>query len=380
MKKKKIIITVVTILGVLGSIASIISIVMIYGKDILNVFPYIAIIIKNGIGTALGVFSAFLFLVSLFWVVLFRHEVRKVKAATDVFLLLGLIGFIVSGLIHVDYRMPEDATPMISELKKEKEALQRELVTSKETIRQKENENALVKREKEKLGKEVEIQKNQSKVYGDTIQQKENENALVKQEKEKLAREVETQKQQNKTYGDTIAQKDKEISNLNKQLTDSLSEVKKLTNKIALLEKENQNFQDEVSNLKKSSIPQQVSFEYVNYKLFLIDGDKRKELLTRYLIHQYSMSKNRKTIAVIGGKGSYYYDFIVFNADRDLSDLSSWEIVNHATTPPKNLKWVSDKVLRIDLIQLSGLHLSFHKISLEGTGTYDITINEINSW
>ena len=80
-------------------------------------------------------------------------------------------------------------------------------------------------------------------MYGDTIQQKENENALVKQEKEKIAKEVETQKQQNKTYGDTIAQKDKEISNLNKQLTDSLSEVKKLGNKISLLEKANRDFQ-----------------------------------------------------------------------------------------------------------------------------------------
>ena len=79
MKKKKIIITVVTILGVLGSIASIISIVMIYGKDILNVFPYIAIIIKNGTGTPLGLFSAILFLISLFWVFLFRHDVRKFK-------------------------------------------------------------------------------------------------------------------------------------------------------------------------------------------------------------------------------------------------------------------------------------------------------------
>ena len=92
------------------------------------------------------------------------------------------------------------------------------------------------------------------------------------------------------------------------------------------------------------------------------------------------MSKNRKTIAVIGGKGSYSYYLIVFESLTVISSyLSSWEIVNHATTPPKNLKWVSDKVLRIELIQLSGLHLSFHNISLEGTGTYDITINEINS-
>lgn len=121
-------------LGITGIIGIFTLMVMLLGRDILTLFPYIAIIIKNGIGTPLGLFSAFLFWVSLFWVLLFRQEVRKVKVATGVFLLLGLIGFIVSGLIHVNYRMPEDATPMITELRKEKEALQRELVTSKEGL------------------------------------------------------------------------------------------------------------------------------------------------------------------------------------------------------------------------------------------------------
>lgn len=332
------------IIGIIGLIG--IGAIVKFWRGILNIFPHVAKIIENTIITPLGIFSAILFsLLFLFWIFLFRHEVRKVKVATGVLILLSLAGFIVSGLVHVDYRIPEDATPMITELRKEKEALQRELVTTKETIRQKENENVLVKREKEKLGKEVEIQKNQSKVYGDTI-----------------------------------AQKDKEISNLNKQLSDSLSESKKLANRISLLEKENRDFQVEISSLKKSSILQQVRFEHTNKKLSLIEGDKRKELLTDYSILEYSASKGRKKIAVIGEKASHYC-LIVFNADRDLTDLSVWEIEYHANTPPKNLKWVSDTVLRIDLISYfqQGAYPKFNNISLEGTGTYDITINEINS-
>jgi hypothetical protein len=369
-------------IGAIGTILALtVTLVVIFRKDIFNIFPYISIIIKKGFGTPLGQFSAILFLISLFWIFLFRHDVSKFKG---VLLFLGLAGFIVSGLIPINYRMPEDATPMITELRKEKEALQRELVTSKETIQQKENENALIKREKEKLGKEVEIQKNQSKAYGDTIQQKENENAFVKQEKEKLVKEVETQKQQNKTYGDMIAQKDKEISNLNRQLTDLSSEAKELRSKVSLLEKQYRESQVEISNLKKSTAIPQVRFEYADKKLFLIDGEKRKQILTTYSINEYSKSKNGKKIAAIATKPDHRYYLIVFNADGELSDSSVWEIKDHSLEGPKNLKWVSDTVLRVYLSQRSppsgfAVLLQFEDVILfSGTGNYEITIDEFN--
>lgn len=362
------------ILGLVRSLA-ILGILGLFGGAIAKFWRGILVIIGNAIETPLGRFSTILFFVSLLGVFLFRHEVRKVKVAiaASVLLALSLGGFTASGVIHHNSRIPEDRTLKITQLENQTDALQKELVTARETIYQKDNE-------KEKLAKQVEMLRQQNKTYRDTIQQKENENTLVKQEKEKLAKEVETQKQQNKTYADTIAQKDKEISNSNKQLSDSLSESKKLGNKISLLEKENRDFQVEISNLRKTSIPQQVSFEYTNKKLFFNNGDKRTELLTDYSILQFSVSKGRGKIAVIGGKGSSYC-VIVFNADRDLTDLSVWDIDYHANTPPKNLKWVSDTVLRIDLISYfqQGAYPKFNNISLEGTGTYDITINEINS-
>lgn len=307
------------ILGILGLIT---GAFVEFGKGIL-------VIIGNGIGTPLGRFSTILFFVLLLGGFLFRHEVRKVKVAiaAGVLLLLSLGGFTASGLIHDNFRMPEDATPKISQLEKQKDALQKELVIAKDTIGQKDNE------------------------------------------KGKLTKQVETLQQQNKTYGDAIQQKDREISNIRVQLTDS-------KNRISLLEKQSQDLQVEVSNLKKISEIPHVRFEYTNKKLFLIDDDKRKELFADYKLYEYSLSKSGKKIAVIGDKGYYYY-LIVSNADRDLSNLSVWEVNLPGYDPPKNLKWVSETVLRVNLESKS--IIKFDKFLLKGTGTYDITIDEINS-
>lgn len=149
-------------------------------------------------------------------------------------------------------------------------------------------------------------------------------------------------------------------------------------NRISLLGKQNQDLQAEVSNPNKTTEIPQVRFEYTNNKLSLIDGEKRKELFTNYKLYEYSLSKSRKKIAVIAAEERWrYYFIIVSNVDRDLFDSSVWEINLAGYGPPKNLKWVSDTVLRVYLE--SSDTIKFDNILLKGTGTYDITVDEINS-
>jgi len=175
----------------------ILGLLLIFSTGILNTFHYIAIFIKNGIATPLGLFSAILSVLSLLGGFLFRHEVRRVKVAICVLLFFSLAGFTFSGLIQYNNRIPKDPTPMITEFSKEKEALNRELVSLKDITRQKENTNALINQQKDKMTKEVEIQKQQLRTYAEMIQQKEKEISSLKQEKEKLGKVIQTEKQQN---------------------------------------------------------------------------------------------------------------------------------------------------------------------------------------
>lgn len=399
-------------IGTIVAILTFLVVLVVYKNELTNGLLNFATSIRNTIRTPLSITLVILSCLSLLAVFLYRHEGRKVKVGTWVLLLFSLGGFIVASL----YPMPQDTT-LISELTKGKEALQKELLNSKETIRQKENanalltqqkekltkgaetlrqqdktngdriqqiqnENALLKQENAKLGKEVDTINQQNKKYADTIQKKGDENNLLKQQNENLAKDIETQKQQNKTHGDVIQKKDKEILDLNGQLSEA-------RNKASLLEKGNRELQTQVSNLKKST--KTPIFECADNKLFMIDGDDKKELFTEYKIKECSISKTAKKIASIGYKDHYH--LIVFNADRNLSDKSVWHISDHSSSEdPRNLKWVSDTVLRIYLIEsvtiqiISGRFVSkpsgkltFENALLKGTGTYEITIDETNS-
>jgi len=159
---------------------------------------------------------------------------------------------------------------------------------------------------------------------------------------------------------------------LNKQLTE-------LQNKVSILEKENQDSQAEIANLKKCAAIPQVSFEYTNNKLFLIDCDKRREILTpAYSISEFAKSKTGNKIAVILSRAGDYF-VMISNADGELSNRSFWNIHGVPSyNPPKNLKWVSDTILRVYLESIGSM-LKFDHILLKGTGIYEITIDETNS-
>lgn len=166
----------------------------------------------------------------------------------------------------------------------------------------------------------------------------------------------------------------KRISELEVELTDALSRVKDL-------ETEKQELQVKISKLTKPE-KETVSFVLKGKKLFLRDGDKEKELFPDYEIHCFDESKNKKKIAVICKRPTeaHTYHIKVFNADRKLSKLSTWEIKGHESEPPSNLKWTSDTVLRVNLFKSRQYsYLKVYDFSLIETGTYEITIDDLNS-
>lgn len=351
-------------------------------KGFLDIISKAFLLVEKQIPSPLAQYSTILFILSLIGLFLFRHETKRVKAVLIFLLFFAVAGFAFSVLNPFNYPIPKGSILISTGQKQEKVALEEKLLVSEQTIRQKTSENSFLRQENEKLKAQIEAQKQQINSYGNILSQKDNENTTVNQERDKLGKDLQNQKQQIKMYSDTVLQKDKEISSLKQQLTDSSAEETKLQSRVATLEKENRQLQVEKENLKNSAKPLQLSFELVGGKLFLVERDKKREILTpTYSIVEYSQSKSGKKFAAIlftpQGSGNFY--MMVSNADHDLSYRSLWTIygvVNYY--PPKNLKWVSDTMLRLYLYEYSTLKLD--DTPLKGTGNYEFNFDEINSF
>jgi hypothetical protein len=197
--------------------------------------------------------------------------------------------------------------------------------------------------------------------------QKDKKITMLSRERDKLGDNVQNQKEQLTLKG---------------KLTDSPAEVTKSQTRVPTLEQENRQPQVEgkEEDLKNKATSPQVSFQLVGGKLFLLEGDKKREIFTpTYSIVEYSQSKSGKKFATILVQ-RYNYFITVCNADHDLSYPSLWRIDGpHYSYPPKNLKWVSDTVFRLYLNGEYGI-LKLDDIVLKGTGNYEFTIDEINSF
>jgi len=334
--------------------------------------------VRKQIASPLAQYSTILFILCLIGLLIFRHETKRVKAAHIFLLFFSVAGFTFSFLKPFNYVMPKDSTSISTRQEEEKGALEKRLSASEESIRQKATENIFLGKENEKFKTQIERQKQQIISYTNILSQKDNENITLKEERDKLAKDVQNQRQQFKMYSDTIPQKEKEISTLKGQLTDLSAEVIKLQSRVATLEKENQQLQAQKENLRNTSTPPRVSFELVGGKLFLIEGGKKREILTQaYTIIEYSQSKSgKKFAAMLSQRGDYF--MMISNADHDLSYPSLFRFYNVSSyNPPKNLKWISDTVVRLYLWGSGTLQLD--DTTLKGTGNYEFTFDEINS-
>lgn len=341
----------------IGAIATLLAlIVALFGKDALNIKRYV-LIAASVTRSPIGVFSTFIFLVSLIGLFLFRREASKVKVGLFVFLLLSCGGFTVS-MLNQKYNQKDQR--QIVELRKEMQIQEKELARVRDIIQQRDNQIVEIKKVNQTLGKKVETQKKEIDIFKEKVRLKGNE---IKEIRKDMS---------------------KEITDLKTQLAFESSKSKKLSNELATAEENVKTLKAGISNLRKMSKTKAITFEYSDNKLFLIYDDMKNEIFADYTIHGFNRSKSKKKIAIVvvkkkGGFGTY--SIIVFNADSELSDLSIWEIYNHAARTPRNLKWVSDTVLRIYLTKpITGGDFKLHSIDLlEGTGTYQIYVDDFNT-
>jgi uncharacterized protein (UPF0335 family) len=304
--------------------------------------------LKNALTRPLGIFSAILVMLSLIGFLFSRKEPLKFKACAGTLLIFSFIAFVFAGIT-------QENTQVALELKKGLETWERETGVLKEEIKHKDVKITRLEKEKNNLNTEVKKLGEDDKTYRGIIQKKENEIVRVKKE---------------------ASRRNADLKN---QLKKSLSERDQLNNQLSLYKKKMFSLQTEISDLEKISQPPPIDYEFSNNKLFLIAGDEKTQLFAEQKITDFCRSKSKKKAAIIVRMRGNRYRVIIFNTDRNLSDLSDWNIsAGGSSLTIKNLKWVSDNVLRLYLSGYYNIEIDNIKVP-KTKGIFEITIDEFNT-
>ena len=174
----------------IGAIATLLAlIVALFGKDALNIKRYV-LIAASVTRSPIGVFSTFIFLLSLIGLFLFRREALKVKVGLFVFLLLSCGGFTVS-MLNQKYNQKDQR--QIVELRKEMQIQEKELARVRDIIQQRDNQIVEIKKANQTLGKKVETQKKEIDIFKEKVRLKGNEIKEIRKDMSKAITDLKTQ-------------------------------------------------------------------------------------------------------------------------------------------------------------------------------------------